>query len=126
MKIRLMLATMLGALLLSGTIAVRAADKTDDEKKEETLRAPKKEKVTVTATRLPADGQDLSSVPAPVSVYDREDIEASGAQTIQEFFAGHSSFNVYDQVGNSLQSTVALRGFNTSNTPRASRPRRSA
>ena len=67
MKTRAMLATMIGALLLSGTIAIQAADKDDEKQPEETLRAPEQEKVTVTATRLPADGQDLSTVPAPVS-----------------------------------------------------------
>jgi iron complex outermembrane receptor protein len=80
---------------------------------EEARRLRREERVTVTATRLPAGEQDLASVAAPVTVFTREQIEASGASTVQEFLAGHASFNVFDQVGNEVQSTVALRGFSS-------------
>jgi len=80
---------------------------------EEARRVKREERVTVTATRLPAGEQSLASVPAPVTVFTREQIEASGAGTLQEFLAWHASFNVFDQVGNDVQSTVALRGFSS-------------
>jgi len=96
-----------------GGDAMAGAAAAEAKGSEESRRPKREERVTVTATRLPAEGQDLAVVPAPVSVFTREQIEASGATTVQEFLAGHASFNVFDQVGNQVQSTVALRGFSS-------------
>jgi iron complex outermembrane receptor protein len=75
------------------------------------VRSDLEERVTVTATRLPAEPEEVRAVPAPVRVYTREEIEASGAATLQEFLEAHTTFHVFDQVGNPIQATVALRGF---------------
>ena len=40
-------------------------------------------------------------------------IRTSGADTLQEFLALRSDFVVFDEVGNGVESTADLRGFNT-------------
>ncbi|HEV8336355.1 MAG TPA: TonB-dependent receptor [Candidatus Polarisedimenticolia bacterium] len=71
------------------------------------------EKVRVTATRLPGAPEEASRIPAHVTVYTRQEIQASGAATLQDFLALRSDFVVFDEVGNGLESTADLRGFNT-------------
>ncbi len=71
------------------------------------------EKVRVTASRISDSEEEASRVPAHVTVYTREEIEASGAATLQEFFATRSDFVVFDEVGNGVEATADLRGFNT-------------
>jgi iron complex outermembrane recepter protein len=71
------------------------------------------EKVRVSATRLADTPQEASRVPAHVSVYTREAIQASGALTLQDFLMMHSDFVVFDEVGNGVEATADLRGFNT-------------
>jgi iron complex outermembrane recepter protein len=71
------------------------------------------EKVRVTASRIPDATEEASRVPAHVTVFTREEIQASGAATLQEFLAMHSDFVVFDEVGNGVESTADLRGFNT-------------
>jgi len=65
------------------------------------------------AGRLSGKPEEASQIPAHVTVFSREEIEASGAATVQEFLAMHSDFVVFDEVGNVVQSTADLRGFNT-------------
>ncbi|MCI0659427.1 MAG: TonB-dependent receptor, partial [Acidobacteria bacterium] len=65
------------------------------------------------AGRLPDKPEEASQIPAHVTVFTREEIQASGAFTVQEFLAMHSDFVVFDEVGNVVQSTADLRGFNT-------------
>jgi iron complex outermembrane receptor protein len=65
------------------------------------------------AARLSDKPEEASKIPAHVTVFTREMIEASGAATVQEFLAMHSDFVVFDEVGNGYQSTADLRGFNT-------------
>jgi len=71
------------------------------------------ERVRVTGSRLSDRPDEATHIPAHVTVYTREMIEASGAATLQEFFAMQSDFVVFDEVGNGVQSTADLRGFNT-------------
>ena|GEM_PF-846473 len=70
------------------------------------------ERVRVTG-RLSDKPEEASQIPAHVTVFTREEIQASGAATVQEFLAMHSDFVVFDEVGNVVQSTADLRGFNT-------------
>jgi outer membrane receptor protein involved in Fe transport len=65
------------------------------------------------AGRLSDKPEEASQIPAHVTVFTREEIQASGAFTVQEFLAMHSDFVVFDEVGNVVQSTADLRGFNT-------------
>jgi iron complex outermembrane receptor protein len=69
------------------------------------------------AQRLPDVKIDETRVPSQVRVFTREEIEASGARTIQELLAEEAGVNVYDQVGNGFQQTVSLRGFNAQPFP---------
>jgi iron complex outermembrane receptor protein len=71
------------------------------------------QKVRVTATRLPDLPEEASRIPAHVTVYTRDQIAASGSVTIQDFLALQSDFVVFDEVGNGVEATAELRGFNT-------------
>ncbi|MCI0658216.1 MAG: TonB-dependent receptor plug domain-containing protein, partial [Acidobacteria bacterium] len=65
------------------------------------------------AGRLSDKPEEASQIPAHVTVFTEEQIQASGASTVQEFLAMHSDFVVFDEVGNVVQATADLRGFNT-------------
>ncbi len=73
--------------------------------------------VVVTATRLPDEPVDVRTVPAKVTVITAEDIQKSGAKTIQEAIQWATGIVMYDQVGNAFQQTIDLRGFNGQPVP---------
>lgn len=81
---------------------------------EETVRA---KEVVVSSTRLPDTPVDVSELPAKVSVITSEDIKRTGAKTIQEAVQWSTGIVMYDQVGNSFQQTIDLRGFNGQPVP---------
>ncbi len=87
-------------------------------KKEETEKEKLqyKEKIVVIAYRLPANEVELDNIPADVTVISKEDIEERGVDTLQDLFQQLPSFIVYDQVGNGVESTIDLRGFNEGTT----------
>ena len=68
--------------------------------------------VVVTSTRLKDVEQEISRIPGKVIVITEEDIKELGAKTIQEILQYQSGVVLYDQLGNEIQSTVDLRGFN--------------
>jgi len=70
------------------------------------------EKIEVTATRLADEPDSEDRVPAHVTVTDRRAIEKAGAPTLQDLFSLSTGVVVYDQVGNDIQKTFDLRGFN--------------
>jgi iron complex outermembrane receptor protein len=70
-----------------------------------------REHVTVHATRLTDQEVPLEQVPAEVTVITREEIERSGASTLQDVLALETGVLVHDQVGNDLEKTLDLRGF---------------
>lgn len=70
-----------------------------------------KEHLTVHATRLPDEEEPVDSVPAHVTVLTREDLERSGARTLQDALALQAGVILYDQVGNDVEKTLDLRGF---------------
>ena len=78
----------------------------------ETPPKPLVERVRV-GGRLSDKPEETSRIPAHVTVFTREQILASGAATMQDFLAMHSDFVVFDEVGNGVQATADLRGFNT-------------
>ena len=80
--------------------------------KEKKPATPLVERVRV-AGRLSDKPEEPARIPAHVTVYTREQILASGAATVQDFLAMHSDFVVFDEVGNGVQATADLRGFNT-------------
>ncbi|MBI2190598.1 MAG: TonB-dependent receptor [Planctomycetes bacterium] len=68
--------------------------------------------VTVSAARLPESPLDTSRLPAKVTVITAEDIQRTGARTVQEALQHLGGIVLYDQIGNAFQSTFDLRGFN--------------
>ncbi|MFA5140820.1 MAG: TonB-dependent receptor [Elusimicrobiota bacterium] len=67
--------------------------------------------------RLPDKRLDESRTPASVTVLTREDIRGSGAKTLQELLSARGLANAFDETGNGFQSTLDLRGFNSSPAP---------
>ena len=75
------------------------------------------EEVTVTATRLPNDEPaERRLVPAHVTVITRDEIERSGARTLQDLLTLEAGALVFDQIGNDVQKSFDLRGFAGSGT----------
>jgi len=74
----------------------------------------------VTSTRLPGDPVDPLTLPAKVTVITAEDIQRQGAKTVQEAIQYATGIVMYDQVGNSFQQTIDLRGFNGQPVPATS------
>ena len=68
--------------------------------------------VVVSSTRLPDAPVDPRTLPAKVTVITAEDIQKSGAKTVQEAIQGATGIVMYDGVGNAFQQTIDLRGFN--------------
>jgi outer membrane receptor protein involved in Fe transport len=80
----------------------------------ETPAAPgEPEVVVVTAERVRDRGVRKERLAAHVTVYTGEDIRNSGALTLAEFFTFLPELTVFDEVGNGVQSTVDIRGFNS-------------
>ncbi len=69
------------------------------------------EKITVVG-RLPVDDEDLSKVPSSVTIITPDEIEASGARTLQELLADIVGTVFFDDIGNGVETTIDLRGFN--------------
>jgi iron complex outermembrane receptor protein len=69
------------------------------------------EEVTVTDTRLYDAPDERRRVPAHVTVITREEIESSGARTLQDLLTLEAGAVVFDQIGNDVQKSFDLRGF---------------
>lgn len=93
------------ALILAGALPLQAQQNDEEKKPVFTKR------IVVSAKRLADEGMDLDKVPANVTVITREDIQKSGARTLQEFLAAYSGVILYDNVGNGAEATIDLRGF---------------
>ncbi|HEX5045266.1 MAG TPA: TonB-dependent receptor [Candidatus Polarisedimenticolaceae bacterium] len=78
---------------------------------EEPVPGAVKEHLTVHATRLPDEEEPVDAVPAHVTVLTRQDLERSGARTLQDALALEAGVVLYDQVGNDVEKTLDLRGF---------------
>jgi iron complex outermembrane receptor protein len=70
------------------------------------------ETIEVTASRLPGEPESETRTPAHVTVIDGTTIEKAGAPTLQDLLSLTASAVIYDQVGNDIQKTFDLRGFN--------------
>jgi iron complex outermembrane recepter protein len=68
--------------------------------------------VVVTSTRLPGDPVDVRTLPAKVTVITADEIQRSGAKTVQEAIQQATGIVMYDAIGNAFQQTIDLRGFN--------------
>ncbi len=68
--------------------------------------------VFVNSTRLRDVEQPETQVPGKVIVLTADDIEKSGAKTVQEVLQYQTGIVLYDPIGNEFQQTIDLRGFN--------------
>lgn len=68
--------------------------------------------VLVTATRLPSIQENILAVPAKVTVLSAQDIQKSGARTVQEAVAQATGVVMYNQVGNAFEHRIDFRGYN--------------
>ena len=73
--------------------------------------------VVVSSTRLPDAPVDPLLLPAKVTVITAQDIQKSGAKTVQEALQWATGIVMYDQVGNAFQQSIDLRGFNGQPVP---------
>lgn len=78
------------------------------EKTEEIVHLPK---VVVSSTRLLDVPLDLRRYPGQVRVVTEEEIETSGARTVPEVLQYQPGITLYEQVGNTFEPTLELRGF---------------
>lgn len=103
--------TALISLLLSSLVLVPAsqiAAQQQSEKEEEKVLT---KRIVVSARRLSDESQSAEKVPANVTVITREDIDNSGATTLQELLADYAGIIFYDNVGNGVETTIDIRGF---------------
>ncbi len=73
--------------------------------------------VVVSTSRLPGDPVDIHTIPAKITVITAEDIRKTGAQTVQEAIMNATGIIMYNQVGNTFEQTIDLRGFNGNPVP---------
>ncbi len=67
--------------------------------------------ITVYGELTPATERQILDTGAPISVITREELEASGAKTLQEALQELPGVTLHNQTGNPVESTVDLRGF---------------
>jgi iron complex outermembrane receptor protein len=105
----------IAAMLVLSVGPLRSSESTADEVADAESKKPEPvltESIEVTASRLPGEPDSESRMPAHVTVADAKTIEQAGAPTLQDLLALTASAVVYDQVGNDIQKTFDLRGFN--------------
>ncbi len=78
------------------------------------------ESLTVTGTRLrdraPRAGGPERTLPAHVTVLEREEIERAAARTLQDLLAVQAGVILFDEIGDDVSKTFDLRGFGGSGT----------
>ena len=111
----IVLLSILCASLLPAT-NLQASD-SSPQQEDAALQELELEEIIVSDTRLPSVKKDIHTVPAKVTVITAEDIEQSGAKTVQEAIQEATGIVMYDQIGNAFQQTIDLRGFNGQPVP---------
>jgi iron complex outermembrane recepter protein len=104
----------LGILCSLHLVVLNRADVSAATEKEQELVG---EEMVLTATRLADAIQELRRVPAQVYVITAKEIQQQNARTVPEALQQVPSIVLYNGVGNSLQPTVDLRGFNAQPNP---------
>src|SRR3990167_6867874 len=66
------------------------------------------DEIVVTAARTE---EEISKIPANVTVITREDIEKSTASTVQDLLRNEEGLVINDLYGSGTKSTVDMRGF---------------
>jgi outer membrane receptor protein involved in Fe transport len=72
--------------------------------------------VTVISSRLPEAKEDLNDVPANVTYKSKSDLDETHPLTFQEAVRDIEGAVLYDDVGNGIDTTFALRGFTNSSS----------
>lgn len=67
--------------------------------------------ITVYGDRIPLEERQATLTPAPIIVITRDDIESSGAATIQQLLSDIPGAAAHDITGNPVERTIDLRGF---------------
>lgn len=67
--------------------------------------------ITVYGERLPLKEREILDTAASIAVITREDIQASGATTVQQVLSELPGITLHNETGNPAESTVDLRGF---------------
>lgn len=101
------------ALYLSTAAAIAAQQQSDDQEDDSDKILTKR--IVVSAKRLPDDPKSRTKVPANIIVITRQDIESSGARSVQEVLSYYANTINYDNVGNGIQTTIGMRGFSGGN-----------
>ncbi len=89
-----------------------ARGKTTDVHEEAPSSVQQLPEVLVTDTRLPSIQENILAVPSKVTVLTAEDIQKSGARTVQEAVAQTTGVVMHNQVGNAFEQTIDFRGYN--------------
>ena len=105
------LGAFLAATLTAPALAVAATASSNSELAAEIPTTTVAESVTVTDSRLRQEPRDLRRVAAHVTLLRRDEIEASGAATLQELLAAEAGVVLFDASGHDVGRTLDLRGF---------------
>ncbi len=106
-KVRIAFISLILTALMLVPASQIAAQQQSEKEKERVLT----KRIVVSARRLSDESQSAEKVPANVTVITREEIEESGARTLQELLADYSGIIFYDNVGNGVETTIDIRGF---------------
>jgi iron complex outermembrane receptor protein len=75
------------------------------------------EEMVLTATRLADRIEELRRVPGQVYIVTAEDIQRDKPRTVQDALRQLPGIVLYDQIGNTFQPSLDLRGFNSQPVP---------
>jgi iron complex outermembrane recepter protein len=67
--------------------------------------------ITVYGDRLPLEEREVTLTPAPIIIITRDDIEKSGARTVQQLLENLPGVTGHDLTGNPVERVIDLRGF---------------
>ncbi len=115
LRVTIVLSLVLYMLLFSGVSGAHAAQGASGQEPELRL-----DEVVVSASRLADAIQALRRVPGQVYVVTAEEIERAHAGNVQQALRQVPGIVFYDQVGNSFQQAVDLRGFSGQPNPSVS------
>lgn len=90
--------------------SIEALDLSEGSKvsKEET----RLDEIVISATRLTTVASEIEDIPSHITVFTAEDMEKNGSVTLQDLFRRESGFLLFDEVGNGVETTMDMRGFN--------------
>jgi outer membrane receptor protein involved in Fe transport len=72
--------------------------------------------IVINGYRLSGSAEDSKKLPTETIIITKAEIEASPADTVQDLLQEQAGVIFYDNVGNGLQTTISLRGFNSGNS----------